>query len=43
MIKSKKELLFYIMVDSMVNRGYFKLSFKERIKRLFLKDDIFCF
>lgn len=40
MIKSKKELSFYIMADSMMNRGYFKPSLKERIKRFFIKDDI---
>ena len=43
MIKSKKELSFYIMADTMMNRGYFKPSFKERIKRLLLKDDILLF
>lgn len=43
MIKSKRELSFYIMADTMMNRGYFKLPFKERIKRLFLKDDILLF
>ena len=43
MIKSKKELSFYIMADTMMNRGYFKLPFKERIKRFFIKDDILSF
>ena len=43
MIKSKKELSFYIMADTMMNRGYFKPSFKERIKRVLLKDDILLF
>ena len=27
----------------MMNRGYFKLPFKERIKRFFIKDDILSF
>lgn len=43
MIKSKKELSFYIMADAMMNRGYFRPSFKERIKRVFIKDDILLF
>ena len=43
MIKSKKELSFFIMADTMMNRGYFKPSLKERFKRLFLKDDILLF
>lgn len=37
MIKSKKELSFYIMADSMMNRGYFKPSLKERVKNTFIK------
>lgn len=43
MIKSKRELSFYIMADTMMNRGYFKPSLKERIKRFFIKDDILMF
>ena len=43
MIKTKKELLFYIMADTMMNRGYFKPSLKERIKRIFMKDEILTF
>ena len=43
MIKSKKELSFYIMADSMMNRGYFKPSLKERVKNTFIKDDILRF
>ncbi len=43
MIKSKRELSFYIMADTMMNRGYFKPSLTERIKRFFIKDDILTF
>lgn len=43
MIKSKKELSFYIMADAMMNRGYFRPSLKERIKRVFIKDDVLSF
>lgn len=43
MIKTKKELLFYIMADTMMNRGYFNPSLKERIKRIFMKDEILTF
>lgn len=43
MIKSKKELSFYIMADTMMNKGYFRPSLKERIKRVFMKDDILTF
>ena len=31
------------MADTMMNRGYFKPSFRERVKRLILKDDILSF
>lgn len=31
------------MADTMMNRGYFKPSIKERVKRLILKDDILSF
>lgn len=40
MISSKKELKFYIMADMMMNRGKFKWSLRDRIKHLFLPDDI---
>ncbi len=40
MISTKKELKFYIMADMMMNRGRFKWSLKDRIKHLFLPDDI---
>ena len=43
MIKSKRELSFYIMADTMMNRGYFKPSFKECLKRVFIKDHILTF
>lgn len=43
MIKSKRELSFYIMADTMMNRGYFKPSLTERIKHFFIKDDILTF
>ena len=43
MIKSKKELSFYIMADTMMNKGYFRPSLKERIKRFFVEDDILTF
>lgn len=43
MIRSKKELAFYIKADSMMNRGYFNPSMSERLKRLFVRDEIMCF
>lgn len=43
MIKSNKELSFYIMADSMMNRGYFKPSLKESIKHFIVKDEIMLF
>lgn len=38
MIRTKKELEFYIKADYMMNRGYFKPSLKQRIKQLFFPD-----
>lgn len=38
MIRSKKELKFYIMADMMMNRGVFKWSLKDRIKQVFFPD-----
>lgn len=38
MIHSKKELKFYIMADTMINRGYFKAPFYKRIAFIFFKD-----
>lgn len=38
MIKSKKELTFYIKADTMMNRGYFKTSIKQQIKNLLAPD-----
>lgn len=43
MIKSKQELRFFIMADMMMNRGKFKWSLKDRIKHLFLPDNIMCY
>lgn len=43
MIKSKKELKFYILADRMMNRGYFQMPIFERIKRLFIKDYVLQF
>ncbi len=40
MISTKRELDFYIMADSMMNRGYFRVPFKERLKRLIVPDII---
>lgn len=40
MIKSKKELSFYIMADMMMNRGKFKYTIKDRIRNVFLPDYI---
>lgn len=39
-ISSKKELMFYLMADRMMNRGTFTASLKEKIKRIFLPDNI---
>jgi len=38
MIRTKKELEFYIMADRMMNRGYFKPSLVQRIKNLLVPD-----
>lgn len=40
MIHSKKELDFYIKADYMMNRGYFKPSFKQRLKNILFPDYI---
>lgn len=40
MIKSKKELLFYIQADSMMNKGYFRPRIKDRIKNCIKPDPI---
>ena len=39
-IRSKKELSFYLKADRMMNRGVFVFSLKDRIKNMFLPDDI---
>lgn len=38
MIRTKKELESYIMADRMMNRGYFKPSFVQRLKNILLPD-----
>ena len=38
MIKTKKELSFYIQADRMMNRGCFKPSLSDRIKNLISPD-----
>lgn len=43
MIRTKKELDFYIKADYMMNRGYFKPSLKQRIKNLIMRDYIMDF
>ena len=40
MIATKKELRFYIMADTMMNRGYFKPSIKERLREILAPDYI---
>lgn len=40
MIRTKQELDFYIQADSMMNRGYFRPSMKERLKNLLRADKI---
>ena len=43
MIRTPKELQFYIMADCMMNRGYFKVPLKTRIVNLLCPDDIMSF
>ena len=38
MINSKKELQFYLMADRMMNRGAFKITLIQRLKRLIVPD-----
>jgi len=38
MIRSKKELKFFIMADMMMNRGKFKWTLRDRLKHLLLPD-----
>lgn len=40
MINSKKELRLYLMVDMMMNRGYFNYDIKTRIKNWVVSDPI---
>lgn len=39
-ISSRKSLSFYLKADMMMNRGYFKLPFKKRLKNLIFPDYI---
>lgn len=43
MIRSKKELRFYIMADMMMNRNKFKWNLKDRIRHLIFPDYIMRF
>lgn len=43
MIRSKKELKFYIMADRMINRGYFIPPISKRIVHLLNPDVVICF
>ena len=40
MIRTEQELEFYIRADYMMNRGYFKPSFKQRLREFFFPDYI---
>lgn len=40
MIRSKKELEFYIKADYMMNRGYFKPSIKQKLRNIVIPDYI---
>lgn len=40
MIKTKKELKFYIYADRMMNRGYFKTPFLRRLRNIIYPDKI---
>ena len=40
MIKTRKELAFYIKADMMMNRGYFTPSLLTRLRHFFFKDSI---
>ena len=37
-IKTKRQLRFFLMADRMMNRGCFKKTFKDRIRELVLPD-----
>lgn len=43
MIKSRKELNFYIQADRMMNRGYFKPSFKQMLINILFPDHMMSF
>lgn len=43
MIRTKKELQFYIKADYMINRGYFQPSLKQRVRSLISPDYIMDF
>lgn len=40
MIRTKKELEFYIMADRMMNKGYFKPSFLQKVRDIIMPDYI---
>lgn len=39
-ITSKKQLDFFIKADRMINRGYFKIPYRIRIKNMIAGDEI---
>lgn len=43
MIKTKKELLFFIQADRMMNRGCFEYSLRDRIRNMIFSDSIMDF
>ena len=40
MIKTRKELSFYLQADRMMNRGTFKVSWKEKLRSFIMPDYI---
>lgn len=40
MIKTRKELAFYLQADRMMNRGSFKCSVKEKLRNVIFPDHI---
>lgn len=40
MIDTKKDLKFFIQADYMMNRGYFNITFKSRLRHFLIKDHI---
>jgi len=43
MIRTKRELYFYILADRMMNRGVFHYSLSDKIKKIFIPDYIMSF